>query len=157
MLGLKEMPIPAQQHKNYFQHLIASIDPVVVNDEVEPSTGDNQNMECDVLDTIDTNVIENWLERIKWRSILQCNVNTEQDNFHYCPELSEDLLKFLKSISLWSAILQPVKSKELPMRMDKFFIKYYTFIEGMMVVAGNENKLSQEVKQVSKMFHYKHT
>lgn len=46
-----------------------------------------------------------WIKSIQTAAIEQCEHLTEDDNFYYSQEFFNDLLAFLKTFILWSAVM----------------------------------------------------
>lgn len=49
--------------------------------------------------------IYNWIHNIKIKALNNVNTKTNSENYHYCPDFSKDLERFLRTVPLWSAVL----------------------------------------------------
>ncbi|KAK5649722.1 hypothetical protein RI129_000751 [Pyrocoelia pectoralis] len=160
---------PAQMSKNILSDLIAQIHPIDL-DELEGKEREVSQKPVDEIDEDGDNAehddaIKSWIENMLEHSRIQAQAVTNEDNFHYCPDFAKDLARFLKSFLLWSAVLVPVfnygnhtetsthvesyfndlknrsfANKQLPLRVDKFFVAHYRAIQGMMIMCSHEKQ-----------------
>lgn len=160
--------IPAQIHKNFLTNLVAHLEPVDISNDEAQTVNSISERDFHISDSA---TIKNWIEGLKNKSIQQCQIQTDDDNFHYCPEFSDNLCRFLRTFLLWSGVLKSVFkygdetesssivesyfndlknrtfcSRDLPLRVDKFFLSHHKAINGLMIISANEREKSVNIQ-----------
>lgn len=154
-IGFKDdEPVPAQIHREQLKKLICmDADQNVPYENV--AEYDDYEANNDQTD----NDFHGWFDRILEDALRYCRVETDEDNFHYCPEINRYLKQLIGTPPLWSGIAAPIfkygsqshssaivesyfadlktktlKQENAPLRVDDFFVIHYRAIQSILMI-----------------------
>lgn len=148
-------------HKKKLKFSLSGLDVVDFTDDMD-SIPLNEKVSSTIEDIDDeSSDILSWFDNIKINALQYCNIKSNEDeNYHYCPELTVKLRYLIKTFVLWSGVMnrhyklsklkyssntaeryfndlknRTLMNHSVPLAVDKFFIIHYEAIQGMIAIA----------------------
>lgn len=149
-------------HKKKLKFLLSGLDVVDLTDDTDSIPLNKKLNESSTIEDVsdESSDILSWFENIKVNALQYCNTKSNDENYHYCPELTVKLRYLMRTFVLWSAVMnrhykfsnlkyssnsvesyfndlknRTLKNHSVPLAVDKFFIIHYEAIQGIISIA----------------------